>query len=351
MYPVLTGTISHVDPHSSLRESAAPYSLPGIFMSHITAFRGKLADIDERSQNPAADHEKLFMETVLACNEMIGYCEEYERRFAHAPEVVKQARIDFRTLTADLFLKSYFMERARTWPQGYPGDYLTLESVYKKTPLSTGLGYYLDQHFIASTLGNAVRDRISTLTNILHDVLGAYQAPEILNIACGSCRELVGLSKRIREVNGTITCIDHDDDALEYSMKRLYATPLDLEHSSFRKYNAMKMVSHERNLKEFGMQDVIYSAGFFDYMKDDVLIRILSSAYRMLRPGGTLIAPFKDATRYKTQEYHWFVDWTGFLQRTPDEIMAVIEKAGIPRQCLTTQRDKTGVILFVVATA
>jgi hypothetical protein len=31
--------------------------------------------------------------------------------------------------------------------------------------------------------------------------------------------------------------------------------------------------------------------------------------------------------------------------------MAVIEKAGIPRERLTTQRDKTGVILFVVATA
>jgi extracellular factor (EF) 3-hydroxypalmitic acid methyl ester biosynthesis protein len=322
MYPVLSGPMSHVDPHSSLRESAAPYSLPSVFMNHITVFRGKLSDIDARSQNPAADHEQLFRETVSACNEMIGYCEEYEQRFAHAPEVIKQARIDFRALTADLFLKSYFMERARTWPQGYPGDYLTLESVYKKTPLSTGLGHYLDQHFLASTLGNAVRDRISTLTDILHDVLGAYQAPTMLNIACGSCRELVGLSRRIREVNGTITCIDHDDAALEYSMNRLSA-----------------------------MQDVIYSAGFFDYMKDDVLIRILSSAYRMLRPGGTLVAPFKDATRYKTQEYHWFVDWTGFLQRTPDEIMAVIEKAGIPRERLRTQRDKTGVILFVVATA
>lgn len=351
MYPVLTEPMLQTASSSSLRESAAPYSLPGVFMSHITVFRGKLAVIDERSQDQSADHEKLFTETVSACNEMIGYCEEYEQRFAHAPEVVKQARIDFRALTGDLFLKSYFMERARTWPQGYPGDYLTLESVYRNTPLSGGIGQYLDRHFLVSTLGQAARERLATLTDILFRVLDAYRAPSILNIACGSCRELVGLSRKIMEVDGRILCIDHDDEALDFSMKRLAATPLDLEHSEFRRYNALKMVSHERNLKEFGMQDVIYSAGFFDYMNDEVLVRILNSAYRMLRPGGTLIAPFKDATRYKTQEYHWFVDWTGFLQRTPDEIMAVIEKAGIPCECFTTQRDKTGVVLFVVARA
>jgi predicted SAM-dependent methyltransferase len=134
-------------------------------------------------------------------------------------------------------------------------------------------------------------------------------------------------------------------------MKRLASTSLDLHHSSFRKYNAFKMISHERNLKEFGQQDIIYSAGFFDYVKDDMLIKMLNSVYRLLKPGGTLIAPFKDSNKYRTQEYHWIVDWTGFMQRTPEEITTIIEAAGIPREKYRTVRDKSGVILFIVATA
>ncbi len=39
----------------------------------------------------------------------------------------------------------------------------------------------------------------------------------------------------------------------------------------------------------------------------------------MLNPGGILITSFKDAARYRHQEYHWIVDWDGFLQRTEED--------------------------------
>jgi extracellular factor (EF) 3-hydroxypalmitic acid methyl ester biosynthesis protein len=328
-----------------------PLSLPSLLTSHIDALMSKFNDIESRLSNSTIDNFVLQQETTDALLKMSYACKEYEDSFAHSPEVIVRARSAFRAITDRYFSKSYFMKRARTWPQGYPGDYQTLESVYRNTPLSTGLGYFMDVHFLRSTLGNAVRERIVTLTDILSSSLKQYVRPSILNIACGSCRELPGLSQNIMDVGGHIICIDHDEAALDFSMRRLVSTPLDPQHTFFKKYNAVKMINYDRNMKEFGPQDIIYSAGFFDYLNDDTLIRLLNSAYRMLKPGGTLIAPFKDANKYRTQEYHWFVDWTGFLQRKPEDVLALLEKAGIPRSLYEVSRDRTGVILFIVARA
>ena len=71
------------------------------------------------------------------------------------------------------------------------------------------------------------------------------------------------------------------------------------------------MINHERNLKEFGQQDVIYSVGLFDYLDDDVLTRLLGTLYRLLSPGGRLITSFKDSRRYATFDNKWLL--TGML--------------------------------------
>ncbi len=339
-------------PRSGLAQNIdIPLSLPSLLTSHINVLMNKFADIESRLTNSDVDNFDLQLETTDALHKMSYACKEYEDSFAHSPEVIVQARIAFRAITDKYFSKSYFAKRARTWPQGYQGDYLTLESVYRNTPLSTGLGYFLDVDFLRTVLSNAVRERIATLMDILSSSIKQYVKPSILNIACGSCRELPGLSQNIMDVDGYITCIDHDDAALDFSMRRLVSTPLDPQHTFFKRYNAVKMINYDRNMKEFGPQDIIYSAGFFDYLNDETLIRLLNAVYRMLKPGGTLIAPFKDANKYSTQEYHWFVDWTGFLQRKPEDVLSLLEKAGIPKSMCEMSRDKSGVILFIVARA
>ena len=49
-------------------------------------------------------------------------------------------------------------------------------------------------------------------------------------------------------------------------------------------------------------EDVIYSVGYFDYLPDDFLAKLLHSLHQLLNPGGKLIAAFKDASRYRSQE-------------------------------------------------
>ncbi len=313
-------------------------------------FNSQLKEIERRCVNPDEDPDKLFEATKKAIDEMGIACEEFEMTVDNDKKAIKDAQVEFRAKTNHIVSKSYLANHARTWPQGYQGDYLMLEAVYRNTPLSTGIGYYLDKYLLSSTLSVAVRARRETLRDILKKEIEKRESPKILDIACGSCRELLELSSDIIKTGARTICVDFDSDALTFSADRLsYADHL-IENVEFRRYNALRMVNHDRNLREFGVQDVIYSTGLFDYLEDEVLIRLLSSLYKLLAPKGSLIASFKDCQRYKSYYNEWFLEWDGFKQRTLKDMYNLFKEAGIPYTALTTVRESSGVIIFFTAT-
>jgi extracellular factor (EF) 3-hydroxypalmitic acid methyl ester biosynthesis protein len=317
--------------------------------SRTELFNRKMEEIERRCYDPKENPDDLYSEVAKAINDICFICEEFEHAFPGNPSIIADAQAEFREKTNKILQQSYFVKRARTWPQGYPGDYKTLEDVYRNTPMSSGIGFYLDKCFLATTLGIGVRERLATLMDIIKAELVKRERPRVLNVACGSCRELIDAAPEVINSGAVITCIDFDSDALAFATNRLAFTGIAHANMMLRKYNALKMVNHERNRKEFGMQDIIYSTGFFDYVEDNTLVRLLKSAYSLLNPGGVLIASFKDRHRYRTQEYHWIVDWSGFLQRTEDDMWDLIDKAEIPRYLVETRSEKTEVIKFFIA--
>ena len=313
-------------------------------------FLGKLQEVENQCTRPGADGGKLLKATREAIDDMLACCKEFEQ-VTRDIEIIKDARIRFRIKTDHILSKSYCINRARTWPQGQQGDYKTLEVAYKNTPLSEGIGYYLDYYLLNSSLGTAVRGRLEKLEDILRDELRKRKKLSVLNIASGSCREVFALSSDIEASGARFTCIDIDNDALDFAAKRLSYTnisPLSSNLVKFRKYNALRMFDHELNMEEFGPQDIIYSVGFFDYLQSEFLAKLFKVLYSLLSPGGKLIASFKDAEQYRHQDYHWLVDWDGFLQRTEKDFMKIFSDAAIPLSRISLSREESGVIVFYV---
>jgi extracellular factor (EF) 3-hydroxypalmitic acid methyl ester biosynthesis protein len=330
--------------------------LDGKYIKHLDeateVFNKQLEEIEKRCLDPEADPDRIFNEITIAISDAMSACEKFEREVKDK-DILRDARIRFREKTNSILSKSYCINRTRTWPQGQQGDYKTLEYVYKNTPLSKGIGYYLDLHLLNVDLAHAVRNRIKKLEDILRDELLKRQRPSVLNIACGSCREVFELARDIEKSGAKVTCIDLDDDALSFAANRLTYTnisPLSSNQVQFRKYNALRMFDHELNMSEFGMQDIIYSVGFFDYLESDFLATMFRELYNLLNPGGKLIASFKDANRYSHHEFHWLVDWDGFLQRTEEDFMSIFSDAKIPFSAISETREETGVIVFYVIT-
>lgn len=318
----------------------------GTLAHTFKSFTRQLSEIETRCAGTNTIETSIFDELLGATHDLFQTCYDYERR-ASAEEIA-QAQEQFREITTPWFSKSYFMQRARVWPRGYPGDFETLEAVYHGVPRSEDhFGRLLDVYFLTRQLALAVRERRLTLVDLLTEELSSRQSgARILNVACGSCRELFDVASILRERRPAITCADHDTDALAYAGLLLASNAISPQTVRFKRYNAYRLTNATANLREFGSQDLIYSAGLFDYIKDEPLVRILITLFELLNANGKLIVPFKDCQRYQTGDYHWLVNWSHFYQRTEPEIDALFQKAGIGQHAISKQRDRTGTIIF-----
>ncbi len=313
-----------------------------------TRFNETLLEIEKRCQNPHEAPDDLYKATSKAVDDVLAACKIFENG-VRDKAMIHDARVRFREKTNPILSKSVLVTHTRTWPQGYQGDYKMLENLYRNTPLSEGIGYYLDLCCLNAQLAIAVRNRLKLLESILRNEFRRRQRPSVMNIACGSCREVFELAEDIKRSDATVTCIDLDNNALAFAADRLLFSSMSLlssEQVILRRYNALRMFDHELNLAEFGMQDIIYSVGFFDYLNSDFLSNLFGSLYDLLNPGGRLIASFKDADRYRHQDYHWIGDWDGFLQRTVKDFRDIFRYAGIPESSISELREESGMIVF-----
>jgi extracellular factor (EF) 3-hydroxypalmitic acid methyl ester biosynthesis protein len=308
-----------------------------------------LRDIERRCINKEGDPESIFQELTVLNDSMLQVCEQFEK-LVNDEAAIKAAQVAFRDKTESIFSKSYGGNRVRTWPQGYQGDYKTIEFLYRNTPMSEGIGYYLDKYMLSTTLAVGVRERMQKLAELLKSELVSRQSPKILDIACGSCREMHEIVPEIEKSGAHFKCIDLDSEALDFALSRLTYAGLSANNAEFIQYNALRLFDYETAVSSFGTQDIIYSVGYFDYLPDDFLAKLLNTLYLMLNPGGKLIAAFKDATRYRSQGYHWIADWDGFLQRTPVDFERLFEQAEISVNALSITRVKSGSIIFYTAT-
>ncbi|MEW6052986.1 MAG: hypothetical protein AB1552_04235 [Nitrospirota bacterium] len=311
-------------------------------------FNARLEEIEKRCNDQDANPDTILKDISSAFDDVLSACQRFEQETRDIT-IIRDARRRFHQKTNPILSKSYAINRARTWPLGYQGDYRMLETIYRKTPLSEGIGHYLDTILIESSLAVAVRNRLKNLEDILKNELQKKHGSSVLNIACGSCREVVEISSTIAESAAKFTCIDLDNDALSFAANRLSFTNISPSTSNqviLRKYNAIRMFDHELNMNEFGGQDIIYSVGFFDYLDSDFLTKLIHALYNLLNPGGLLITSFKDAAKYRHQEYHWIVDWDGFLQRDEEDFRTILRHARIPDASISEIREDSDIIVF-----
>ncbi len=319
------------------------------FEIKIENYLEKLRDFEKRCSQPGADEQKLFAEITHLNDSILDVCAQFEREVGD-PLTIKKAQVYFREKTNSLLSKSSAIHRTRTWPRGQQGDYMTLELAYKNRPMSDGIGYYLDKYLLSSDLGAGARERLEKMRELLREELKSRRNPMVLNIACGSCREVFELASEIISSEAKFTCVDLDPDALDFSLDRLAYAGITADHAELIQYNALRMFDPEMAQLEFGMRDVIYSIGFFDYLPDQFLVKMLHSLYNLLNAGGKLIVAFKDVKHYRPQIYHWLVDWDGFLQRTENDFERIFKDAKIPESALSMSRIKSGAIVFYAIT-
>lgn len=321
------------------------------FFSHdVAAFTTKLAELDRKIDPSAvATKDELFDDLLQSICTVLRACQRLEREIDGDTSLVKQAQDRFRSEIAPWFDRSWFMQRAKVKPRGYPGDYALLSAIYDRQPKSTGLGGYLDVYFLNTTLGRAVVNRMQAARRFL---IGEFArragTVEVWNVACGPCREYAGGMDLADGDRIHVRLIDSDTEALEYVQASVIAGNSGLPRMECTCYNALRMRSAEQNIRRFGRCDILYSIGLCDYIPDKHLIAMLEGWRSSLSEDGVLYVALKDCERYDKTKYQWLTDWY-FFQRTEEDCRELFRHAGFDVLNMEMDRDETGSIMNFVS--
>lgn len=250
-------------------------------------------------------------------NEVIKKAEKLEKQVDY--KLLKKIKSTFRMLLIDgPVYKSSFVKRAYDKPRGYSGDYQMIELFYNNQPTSKGIGFYGDKYILNDDYVRAVRNRKDSMSQILSKFVKSTKLSSIniLNIGCGSCREireLFGSDLKISK-KMVFTFIDQDKGALNFSQKTFKQMSDQIPGNvtfRFVKENVLNLLNNKYK-KKFAGQNMIYSIGLADYLPDAFLGRLIRFCFDLLEPKGTLIIAHKNIKKYKAIAPDWFCGWNFF---------------------------------------
>jgi len=266
--------------------------------------------------------------------------------------LMRRVKEHFRSLIGTWAYKSCIMKRAFEKPRAYPNDFRMLEIIYENCPLSKGVGEYFDTYFLNNPDAVAVRSRKDRLREMLHRfIISNIQKTSIriLNVACGSCREITELIGEMEHHNSlTLTCMDWDEKALGFSKAHLGDVPANIK-VEFLKENLMDMINDGQEVRRLGEHDLIYSIGLTDYLPDALLKKYLRFYSRLLPKGGILILTHKNQEKSFPQiPAEWFCDWESIPRRKRE--LTDLLTTTLPGFALDVATDDFGYIYYFTLT-
>jgi hypothetical protein len=295
-----------------------------LFLSkEVETFSNQLVELDRGIESNEVSLEIGVKKLFLLVDGIMKQAEAIEEIITQKV-ILKKIKGIFREILKDgPAYKSVIVKRAHDKPRGYPGDYETLELVYENKTISEGIGFCIDKYMLNDDYIIAVRNRKDMMKEILSNYVKKVnsQLLNILNVGCGSCRE-------IREL-----------------FQHGFNTDKDL---IFMKEGIVNLPRHEKYKKILNGQDMIYSIGVADYLPDMVLAALIEFCFGLLNPKGKIIIAHKNITEYRASAPDWFCDWH-FFPRNKEKLAGIIKKHGeINNYKIECIEEKSKRIFFMV---
>ncbi len=238
--------------------------------------------------------------------------------------------------------QSPFVTRLQRWPRGYPGDFETIEWLWRgenRAPAGT-LAHAIERYALTAAIAQQHRNKVSFQAACMLQTFATARPCRILSLGCGSNPDLRTIVDQVPPSARIVVC-DADRDALEYSRERL--TPLG-DRCEFVQGFVPRVL---RRVHEQGPFDLILAGGLFDYLSDRFIARTLADAWNtLLSPAGRFVFTNIATGNPFLVWIEYLADWK-LIERSEDDIIGLCRLAGIPAEPRMI-RDATS--LAIVAT-
>ncbi len=221
-------------------------------------------------------------------------------------------------------------------PRGYAGDFRLIDKIHMMETSEDPILKKWDKYFHRADSSTAVRNRKSYFIDILQKLTITLSNLKVLNLGSGPCRDVFEYYQSSHSNKAYIDCVDMDEGALEY------ASGLCDNYYKYIKYI-------NKNVFRFSTADkynLIWSAGLFDYFSDKLFVRLTNRMYQFLEKGGELVIGNFSIENPGKSEMEVYGKW--FLNhRSEEQLISLALKAGIHNDCISVQKEQTGVNLFL----
>ncbi|MBX3597870.1 MAG: class I SAM-dependent methyltransferase [Rhizobiaceae bacterium] len=224
---------------------------------------------------------------------------------------------------AEYFLQDPFTNWSFTKPRGYSGDAGLLDFIYghpsiePKIESATQLGKDLFEYTRNASSSVAVRERRDILAQHV-DEIAAQRGPgtEVLAIAAGHLREAKQSKALQKKGLKRWVALDQDPQSIASIQNEYAGTVVEPVDGSVR--------SLLGNTSRMGQFDFVYAAGLYDYLTQNVAIKLTRRCLNLLKPDGVfLFANF--AQGIGVDGYmETFMNWP-LLLRSEKQIWTIIE--------------------------
>jgi len=221
-------------------------------------------------------------------------------------------------------------------PRGYDGDFIIIERIYQGWLSPKKYLVNWDRFFHAQAAPKAVINRKDYFINMLRSLRAKDNDHVVLNVGCGPSQDIVEF---LLEEKSKVffECVDYDKGAIEYSYHKAKEKDL-LNHIEFHRENAFKFTPSKK-------YDLVWSAGLFDYLKDDIFKMLLSKLLAFVKPGGELVVgnfSLNNPCRDWMECGRWLLHY-----RAPEDLIKLATDCDVPPENVTVESEPLGINLFL----
>ena len=231
---------------------------------------------------------------------------------------------------------------SRTKPLGYAGDHLIIDMIYQHAVADTEVGRLVDEFFHRQLSPTAVRNRKQFFIETFGDLCRRKNAPSVLDIACGPCRDVAEALVELGSLsdNAKFHCVDMDPRAISYAQK--IVPPQKSRNIKWQATNAFRLKTDKKH-------DLVWSAGLFDYLDDRVAAFLLRKMWHATEYGGEVIIGNFHSSNPDRPWMEWCGDWH-LIHRNEEEMLNICNQAGIPIEVANFHYEPTKINMFLKLT-
>jgi extracellular factor (EF) 3-hydroxypalmitic acid methyl ester biosynthesis protein len=262
-----------------------------------------------------------------------------------------------------LLLSAPFARRAYTKPLGYAGDYEMVRMIAGEPCVGPTLfAKLLNCWLLGQAPAQAHRNRLAVLVKHLRGesvrISRCGRSPRFLSLGCGPALEVARfLEEPLMGLEPDVTLVDFNEETLDFAASTL-AEICRRRGRHATVHPVRKSVTHlvKEGLRARGQVirggcDLVYCAGLFDYLTDEVCRLLIRVLYDLLLPGGLLFLTNADASLNASRSFRnsmdFMLDWNLVFRTGRNFEKLCVEALGeeIERR---VESDLTGVNNFLL---